>query len=104
METLNKNWFAFTLCAIVFGLIGYLLGSQNSHSCPMHRTSGLHMGGGEHEIIIKDGKQMGEHEMRFYRDGDMDDDNITVDVQSDTTEDGEIRVTVKKMKIEDGDN
>ena len=24
METLNKNWFAFTLVAVIFGLLGYL--------------------------------------------------------------------------------
>ena len=36
METLNKNWFAFTLIAVIFGAIGFLLGNQNkSHNCPM---------------------------------------------------------------------
>ena len=28
METLNKNWFAFTLVSVIFGLIGFLLGRQ----------------------------------------------------------------------------
>lgn len=28
METLNKNWFAFTLVAVIFGLLGFLLGRQ----------------------------------------------------------------------------
>ena len=38
METLNKNWFAFTLIAVIFGLLGFILGKQGagSHyqSCP----------------------------------------------------------------------
>ena len=32
MKSLNKNWFAITMTAIVFGLLGYLLGVQNSQS------------------------------------------------------------------------
>ncbi len=41
METLNKNWFAFTLVAVIFGLLGYLLGQQ-SNGCSMHN---IHMQG-----------------------------------------------------------
>ena len=48
METLNKNWFAFTLIAIVFGLLGYLLGQQSS-VCPMHN---IHMQGKDMETIM----------------------------------------------------
>ncbi len=31
METLNKNWFATTLTAVVFGILGFLLGKQSNH-------------------------------------------------------------------------
>ena len=30
METLNKNWFAFTLIAIIFGLLGFIIGRQGN--------------------------------------------------------------------------
>ena len=30
MKSLNKNWFLITMTAVVFGLLGYLLGNQNS--------------------------------------------------------------------------
>ena len=36
MKTLNDNWFAITLTAVIFGILGYLLGAQkSSKSCPM---------------------------------------------------------------------
>jgi len=99
METLNKNWFAFTLVAVVFGLLGYLLGTQNAHSNRMELSGPLMMEG-EHEMIWK-GKA-GEHgEMMFF--SDDEDEDVTVDVQTDTTEDGQIRVMVKKIKKSDDD-
>ncbi len=36
MKSLNENWFVITLTAVVFGLIGFLIGKQNQHGqCPM---------------------------------------------------------------------
>ena len=36
MKSLNENWFPITLIAVVFGLIGYLIGTNSSkHHCPM---------------------------------------------------------------------
>lgn len=100
METLNKNWFAFTLCAVVFGLLGFLLGQQNAHSNMMN--SGPHMmSSGENEFIWKDKEGMQHGEMMFFSDEEMDAENMTMDVQTDTTEDGQIRVTVRKMKIDE---
>ena len=32
MKSLNENWFAFTLVAIVFGLLGFLLGRQGGYN------------------------------------------------------------------------
>ena len=96
METLNKNWFAFTLVAVVFGILGYLLGTQNAHSDMMDH-SGPMMMETEHEMIWN-GKA-GEHgEMMFFSE---DDEDVTMDVQTDTTEDGQIRVMVKKIKKDD---
>jgi hypothetical protein len=73
METLNKNWFAFTLIAIIFGILGYLLGRQaKQHSCPM----------------MKD-----HHPMMFIPEGaDIIED---IDIQEIEGEDGEKRIEVK---------
>ena len=36
MKSLNENWFPITLITVVFGLIGYLIGTNSSkHHCPM---------------------------------------------------------------------
>ena len=37
MDSLNKNWFAITLIAVIFGIFGFLIGNQGSmeHSCSM---------------------------------------------------------------------
>lgn len=98
METLNKNWFAFTLCAVVFGILGYLLGQQNAHNT--HRQHSGSMMSGEHEMIWMDKEGMEHGNMMFFGDGDME-GNVTMDVQTDTTEDGEIRVMVRKMKVDE---
>lgn len=58
MDSLNKNWFAITLIAIVFGILGFLIGKQGvmEHSCPM-------MSGVEHSCPMMDEnhKMMSEH-------------------------------------------
>lgn len=37
MKSLNENWFVVTLIAVIFGVLGYLLGSRTTHqSCKMH--------------------------------------------------------------------
>lgn len=41
MESLNKNWFIITLTAVIFGLLGFSLGRQNSQhpsACPMMKA------------------------------------------------------------------
>lgn len=38
METLNKNWFAVTLLAIVFFLLGFLIGKQSMSHPKMQKT------------------------------------------------------------------
>ncbi len=93
METLNKNWFAITLVAVVFGTLGFLLGSQATHnSCPMM---------GNHQGMVRmmgSPLKMGENHMMFIPDGkDMIED---IDIQREDGEDGEkkIKVTVKGKK------
>jgi len=58
MDSLNKNWFAITLIAVVFGIFGFLIGNQGGveHSCPM-------MSGVEHSCPMMDEnhKMMSEH-------------------------------------------
>lgn len=41
MKTLNKNWFAFTLIAVIFGILGFLLGKtcQKQDNCMMKNFS-----------------------------------------------------------------
>lgn len=97
METLNKNWFAFTLCAVVFGLLGFILGKQSAHSNYMNHSGSMMMSG-EHEMIWKGKEGMQHGEMMFFSDEDLEDGDMKVDVQTDTTEDGQIRVMVRKMK------
>lgn len=45
MKSLNENWFAFTLVAIVFGLLGFLLGRQGGYNkCQiMDMPHGIHI-------------------------------------------------------------
>ena len=93
METLNKNWFAFTLIAIVFGLLGYLLNQQSS-VCPMHN---VHMQGKDKTIMMKKG--IGEVDGNYIlMDEVLSTDDMNIEVYRDTTEkNGEVRVQVKKI-------
>jgi len=95
METLNKNWFAFTLVAVVFGLLGYLLGQQ-SNVCPMHN---IHMQGKEMQtIMMKKGIGQGEGNYIWMMDEELSTDDMNIEVYRDTTEkNGEVRVQVKKI-------
>ena len=91
MKSLNKNWFLVTITAIVFGLLGYLLGVQNSNQSRrmINVPGGLHM---EH--------MKGSDIMMFESDGGIvmgEDGNIEIKI--DTLLSGgkqEIKVIVKK--------
>ena len=91
MKSLNKNWFLITMTAVVFGLLGYLLGNQNSQKRPrmMEGPRALHM---EH--------MKGSDMIMFESDGAMmlgEDGNI--DIEIDTLLSGgeqRIKVIVKK--------
>ena len=45
MKTLNKNWFAFTLIAVIFALLGFLFGKMchPQNDCMMKKHSKCHM-------------------------------------------------------------
>ena len=61
MESLNKNQFAITLTAVVFGILGFLLGRQGKQQHMMFMKGGPDkMLGGKNMIMIKkeDGKEI----------------------------------------------
>ena len=94
METLNKNWFAFTLVAVIFGSIGYLLGKQSKMNCPMMNK--------HHKMMILDDKMKSSKSMFMLK--DLNDGEIEwiedIDIKKEEGEDGKkkIRVEVKAKK------
>jgi len=93
METLNKNWFAITLTAVVFGILGFLLGKQSNHQhCPI--KNGPHemifMGGGPHKMIEGEKK----YKIRT-EDGKEIEWNEDIDIQKEEGKNGEKKVKIK---------
>jgi hypothetical protein len=86
METLNKNWFAITLIAVIFGLLGFLIGKQgNKHSCSM-------MNGSQKMLHMDSSMKMGKKQMMFIKDGyEMIED---IDIQKEVGEDGETKIKI----------
>ena len=92
METLNKNWFSITLIAVIFSILGFLIGRQgNNHCCSMKNSS--------HEMIHKDESiKVGKKHMMFISDSnEMIED---IDIQEEVGEDGEkqIKIIAKAKK------
>ena len=94
MVALNKNWFIITLTAVVFGILGFLLGSQEKHheKCPMIN--------GTHNMMFTKGgshKMLGGEEMFIFKsdDGKEIEWIEDIDVQREEGENGE-----KKIKIQ----
>lgn len=88
MKSLNENWFSITLIAVIFGSIGYLVGSNSSkHHCPM-------MGDMDnHKIFMK--KMHGTDSFSWS----SEDGDIEIDIDSIVEAKGkEVKVMVKKMK------
>ncbi len=96
MESLNKNWFGFTLVAVIFGILGYLLGQQGHKNCPMHN---MHSSKSDMHTIMMKNHAAGDEppKFMFFSDEDIDTEDMNVEVTTDTTEDGQIQVRVKKM-------
>lgn len=92
MKSLNENWFAITLTAVVFGLIGFLLGRQNGHhKCPM-------MMGAPHGIHME--KMKGADVMFWKSEGDFsfgEHERIKIDIDTiGTMGEKQVKVVVKK--------
>jgi len=88
METLNKNWFAFTLVAVVFGLLGYILGKQCTASRAACPSMGMH-----HKMMKGDMKGM---HMIMAKDLDGDVEWIEdMEVEKKEGEDGEKTIQIK---------
>ena len=107
MKTLNENWFAFTLTAVIFGILGFLLGRTTGH----HGPKGMpHMMMGEGHVMKKamfiseDGEVhdlMGDMDVMENMDLEVikgDDGEITVTIDSVSTEGAEAKVRVIKIK------
>ena len=87
METLNKNWFAFTLVAVIFGSIGYLLDKMNF------------MMNKHHKMMILDDKMKSSKSMFMLKDLDLNDGDIEIDIDSIVESDSKkVKVMVKKLK------
>lgn len=71
MKSLNENWFAITLTAVIFGLLGFLIGRQNTHhQCPMMMDGpGMHINKMKgHDVFM----WKSDEEMPFGMPGDID--------------------------------
>lgn len=90
METLNKNWFAFTLIAVIFGVLGFLVGRQgNPNCCPMKK--------GLHEVMFTNG-----HESTLMIDNLQGVNGVKViDLEKHQCSDGEEKITVKVKPTEE---
>lgn len=68
MKSLNENWFAFTLVAVIFGLLGFLIGKTSGKH---HQDKNLQ------KVLMKDLK--GENAFIWKSDMVEFPDNINVD-------------------------
>ena len=95
METLNKNWFAITLVAIIFGLLGFVIGRQGKarhRSLPMtHSTNGMIKGDMKDIYMIKD----------LLGDVEWPQEDIKILREEEGGEDGEKRIKIIVKKKED---
>ena len=95
METLNKNWFAITLVAIIFGLLGFVIGRQGEarhRSLPMiHSTNGVIKGDMKDIYMIKD----------LLGDVEWPQEDIKILREEEGGEDGEKRIKIIVKKKED---
>ena len=95
MKSLNENWFAVTLIAVIFGILGFLLGRTTGH----HGPKGMpHMMMGEGHVMKKAMFITDEGEVHDLM-GDLDVDVIDkIDVVK--GENGAITVTIDSLDVE----
>lgn len=104
MKTLNENWFAITLIAVIFGLLGFLLGRTTGH----HGHRGHHESMGKGHMMMKTkgawfiDKEGGMEEMPFESIDVIKGEDGTVTVTIDSVmQDGDARIKVIKKRIEE---
>lgn len=99
METLNKNWFAFTLVAVIFGLFGFLLGRQPNSPKKCSQMSASKCVTTAHTPHAAMMKMMGKDGVFIIPEGSENIEDI--DIKEETGKDGEKRIEVrlKKRKI-----
>ena len=99
METLNKNWFTITLTAVVFGLLGFILGRQcNQKQCPMMT--------GHHEMMFMGNaphKMLGDKGMFMFKseDGKELEWIEDIDIQKEEDEGGKKKIKIQVKTKED---
>ena len=106
MKSLNENWFAFTLIAVIFGILGFLLGRTTGHHGPKGMPH-MMMGHGvmDKAMFISDDGEihdlMGDIDMDVVENIEVikgDDGEITVTIDSLGTGNTEAKVRVIKVK------
>ncbi len=97
MKSLNENWFAFTLIAVIFGILGFLLGRTSGH----HGPKGMpHMMMGEGHVMKKAMFITDEGEVHDLM-GDFGGDVMkNMDIEVIKGDDGEITVTIDSLGVE----
>ena len=87
MENFNKNWLAILLVAVIFGMLGFLLGRTTGDDDDRHERMGMHDRHGNEFIL--------EHE----EDEDGDDGDVIVKMDT-VMKDGKQVITkeVTRMK------
>lgn len=97
MKSLNENWFAFTLIAVIFGILGFLLGRTTGH----HGHKGMpHMMMGDGHVMKKAMFITDEGEVHDLI-GDFGGDVMkNMDVEVIKGDDGEITVTIDSLGVE----
>jgi len=88
METLNKNWFAITLIAVIFFLLGFLIGKSFGPKPQMHKM--MVKKDMAHQIDVTKGFEW------------VSDKNNNVIIDIDTTDGHKnVRVEVRKIHTEE---
>ena len=106
MKTLNENWFAITLIAVIFGILGFLLGRTTGHHGPKGMPRMMMADGPlKKAMFISDDGEVhdlvGDVDMDVIENIEVikgDDGEITVTIDSVGTEGAEAKVRVIKVK------
>ena len=91
MDSLNKNWLAILLIAVIFGTLGFLLGRVTGHS--HHKAGGKHKK--ERMIIRKESADTDSLniEVEVSADGDME-----TTINTDTVMKDGKQIIIKEVK------